>query len=795
MPERTDHKKLLRPVVLSAVMVAVAALAVVLLLRREPMPASPQAGFQQLLKKKAIVKPNIVLISLDTTRADHLPIYGYDQVKTPHLERLARRGIVFEQCVTVSPFTLPAHCTIMTGLYPTFHGVRLNGNTALSEKHDTMAKAMNRMGYACGAFIGAFVLDGRWGLKTGFSHYDDDFDLNKYKQIDLGLVQRSASRVVDSAIAWLDTRKEKPFFAWLHLYDPHIPYEPPEPFRSKYGGRGPAGLYDGEIAAMDAQIGRFYDWLDENGLTANTILVLVGDHGEGLGEHQESTHGYYIYDYAVRVPLLIVTPFSRFQNRRSREQVRTIDLLPTVAEMASATLMNPIHGRSLLPLFYADSESIKRPAYCESMAPQMQYGWSPLYAWRQYPDKYIDAPRAELYDLRNDPGETNNIRLRRFPRAKEYKRKLEKLMAETSRNAPTTEAADLDQDTIRRLATLGYMGSFLPPNTSTGKAAVADPKDKIEIFEAVSKASELSFNEKFAEVVERLEEVLKKDPEVIQARLVLSNAYTKLQRPADAKAQLDAILKLDANHIQALISMANILRNEGLYQDVISLCRKALNVDPSSTQALALLGNALMDCREYNKALPNLRKAAEIQPKLTQYQQNLAACYIFLKQYTEAEKILKTINREHPKFPLVHFHLGLVAEEQGDLPLAESAYQRELECHPQSVPARFNLGKLLLKKGDSDGYMAQMNEVVRLAPTMAEGYLFLARGQLRDPTAELSVVQANVEMGLKNAHSPDLKALGWYLLADIYSRKRQPELMREALRKANHFKSLQESKT
>jgi arylsulfatase A-like enzyme/Tfp pilus assembly protein PilF len=761
-----------------------------LFLGREPAPASPRAGFLRLLKKNGIRQPNIVLITLDTTRADHLPMYGYDGLRTPQLDRLARRGLVFEQCVTASPFTLPSHCTIMTGLYPTYHGVRINGDTALSEKHETMASALGRRGYDCGAFIGAFVLDGRWGLKQGFGEYNDDFDLNKYKQLDLGLVQRPSREVVDAAISWLSQRKQKPFFAWLHLYDPHIPYDPPEPYRSEYSGHGPAGLYDGEIAAMDAQIGRFYDWLDENDLTDNTILVLVGDHGEGLGEHNESTHGYYIYDYVVHVPLLIVTPFAAFQNQRRSQQVRTIDLMPTVEEMAGIAPGKNLHGRSLLPLFYARGENEKRPAYSESMAPQIQYGWSPLYALRQYPYKYIDAPRAEFYDLKNDPGENSDIRRSQFSKAREYKKILDQLIAATSRDAPKAEAANLDQETVRRLATLGYLGSRAPAQAAASGVKLADPKDKIAIFEAVSKSQELSFNEKFAEAATLLETVLQKDPEVIQARLTLANAYIKLQRPLDAKNNLDAVLKQDANHIQALILMASVLRDENRFQDMISLCQKALSVDPKSTQALSLLGNAYMDQKEYRQALPFLQQAAGIQPKLTQYQQSLAACFIFLKQYADAERILNIIERDYPKFPLVNFHLGLVADEQGDLVRAEIGYRKEIEFFPKSVPARFNLGKLLLKKGAFDGYMTEMNEIIKLAPEMAEGYLFLARGQLRDPAADLTVVQANVEKGLTNARTPDLLALGWFLMADIYDRRHQPAKVREALDKANHYQSL-----
>ena len=240
---------------------------------------------------------------------------------------------------------------------------------------------------------------------------------------------------------------------------------------------------------MDAQIGRFYDWLDENDLTDNTILILVGDHGEGLGEHNESTHGYYIYDYVVHVPLLIVTPFAPFQNRRRPEQVRTIDLLPTVEEMVGIAPGKNLHGRSLLPLFYSEGESEKRPAYSESMAPQIQYGWSPLYALRQYPYKYIDAPRAEFYDLKNDPGENSDLRLRQFRQGQG----IQKDTGKTDRRYRPQRA----QDRSGRPGPGNHAPPGHPGLRGLGLAArkplpsgakLADPKDKIAIFEAVSKS-------------------------------------------------------------------------------------------------------------------------------------------------------------------------------------------------------------------------------------------------------------------------------------------------------------------
>jgi arylsulfatase A-like enzyme len=212
---------------------------------------------------------------LDTTRADHLGVYGYADAETPNTDALARRGVLFTQAMSVAPLTLPAHTSIMTGTYPTYHGVRVNGNTAVGQAQTTIAETLSERGYATGAWVAAFVLDGRWGLNQGFDVYDDHFDLGKYKHLDLGAVQRPANEVVDAALKWLEAHKQGPFFAWVHLYDPHTPYEPPEPFRSKYEGRGLRGLYDGEIAFADQQVGRCLSWLRTQGIEDRTVVFVA----------------------------------------------------------------------------------------------------------------------------------------------------------------------------------------------------------------------------------------------------------------------------------------------------------------------------------------------------------------------------------------------------------------------------------------------------------------------------------------------------------------------------------------
>jgi arylsulfatase A-like enzyme len=229
-------------------------------------PADTPAALERRWAGLGVDKPNVVLITLDTTRADHLGCYGYPLPTSPNADALAARGVLFANASSVAPLTQPAHSSILTGMQPTYHGVRVNGATALGQSQEALAEVLSPRGYETGAFVGAFVLDGRWGLNQGFGHYDDRFDLKKYKHLDLGTVQRPGNEVMDAALAWLEGRKQGPFFAWIHLYDAHTPYEPPEPFLSKLGGRGLVGLYDGEIAFADEQVGRLSYWLRASGI-------------------------------------------------------------------------------------------------------------------------------------------------------------------------------------------------------------------------------------------------------------------------------------------------------------------------------------------------------------------------------------------------------------------------------------------------------------------------------------------------------------------------------------------------
>jgi arylsulfatase A-like enzyme/predicted Zn-dependent protease len=718
--------------------------------------------------------------------------------------------VLFEDAITPSAFTLPSHSSILTGLYPTYHGVRLNGGSALADVHTTLAERLADSGYRCGAFVGAFVLDGRWGLEQGFEHYDDDFDLAGDQRLDLSGVQRPANEVVDAALGWLGEDDQRPFFSWVHFYDPHTPYDPPEPYRSRLGGEKARALnadedavpdsqahrlrkwldeqnalYDGEIAFADSQIGRLLQWLDDRGIADDTIVVVIGDHGEALGSHGETEHGYFVYDYAVRVPCVVKMPDSGFSGVRVRQQVRTIDILPTVLDLVGVEGPAKVHGESLLALVAEPDRESASFAYSESMAPSLQYGWGALYSLRTSDYKFIEAPRSELYDLRVDPGESVNVLNDQPDVAEALRAELDRIREESAAGAPETQQANLDEQTLSMLAALGYVGG-----ESTGREGedLADPKDTLHLFQAVGIAAQLISEDDHAGAVRQLEGVLAEDPLVPQARLLLATSYRKVGRNDDAKALLDEFLRDDPDSVQALIAMASILAEEGKLEEVLAISKRALAVDDRNAQAYELMAGVYMGANDHRSAMPLLQKVVEIQPKLTRSRNNLAACLVGLGELDEAQTMLADIIAEYPKFPLAHFHLGLLYEERGQLEDARAEYAAEVEFHPKSVVARFNLGNLLYRVGEVEAAEEEMRVLIEEAPDKPRAYLYLARIVLAE-RQDLGEVERLARTGLDLTEANDLKALGYYLLADVYQRQGRQQELQQVLEKAQFHRS------
>ena len=710
---------------------------------------------------------NVLLITLDTTRADHIGAYGYAKAKTPALDGLAKEGVLFEQCITPTAYTLPSHSSIMTGLYPPAHGVRVNGEAALPDSNLTLAERLTAKGYRTAAFIGAFVLDGRWGISQGFQHYDDNFKLGQDQRLNLSRVRRPGNQVVDAALQWLKQPRAQPFFAWVHLYDAHAPYNP---------------SYDGAISFADSQVGRLLSAVDKS----KTIIIVVADHGEGLGDHGEDEHGYFIYDYAVHVPLIVRIPDVSAQ--RIAPQVRTIDIAPTVLDLVAGEIPKDVQGASLMPLMQGRREPL-RYAYSESVATKLQYGWAGLYGLRTPEYKFIQAPRSELYDLKKDPTEAANALDANRRVALQLRDELAKVRDESDRRAPKVQEANVDAETMRKLASLGYLGGGSSAASATkDESGLADPKDKLRLYDSVGYAAGLIYKDDFQQAARVLEIVLKDDPNIPQAQLLLVSAYRKTGHTDKAKAILDQYLKRDPANMPALIAMAEILEDEGRDDDVLAICRQALAKDNRNARAYEIMADVYMNRNDHRDALPLLRKVVDIQPKLTRSKNNLAAALIGVGDLPEAEQLLDQITKSYPKFPLAHYNLGLLRERQGRAAEAKAAYEAEVTNYPKSVAPRFNLGDLLLRSGDPRGAEEQMRVLIRDDPQGPRQYLLLARVLLDQP-GKLPEVESLAQAGLDRAKEADLKALGYFLLADVYSREGRRRELDDAVRKGQYYRS------
>lgn len=414
-----------------------------------------------------LVRPSgLVMITLDTTRADRLPPYGFVGVATPAIDRLATEGVVFDNVESVAPLTLPAHASIFTGLYPQHHGVRDNVAPPLDPAHRTLAQILHTRGFRTAAFVGSMVLGRDRGLASGFEVYNDGGRADSAPPR-----RRPASDVVDDACAWIRDIDDAPFFLWVHLYDAHASQTLPLEYRRAYGDN-----YEGAIAYMDTQIARLLDAMRQQHLLARSAIVVAGDHGESLGEHGEREHGIFVYEGATHVPLIVHG--AGVTAKRVNTVTSLVDVLPTVLDLLGITLPGIIDGRSLAPALRGVAVP-DRTVYAESMYPK-RFGWAPLRMIRDGNLKYIDAPRPELYDLRTDSWEQRNLAAARPATVADMRAQLAVLAAET--RAEQTARPALEPETLRGLAALGYV--------SPGRAAVAippddggaDPKDHIHLF-------------------------------------------------------------------------------------------------------------------------------------------------------------------------------------------------------------------------------------------------------------------------------------------------------------------------
>jgi len=598
-------------------------------------------------------RPNLLLVTIDTLRADHVGAYGAALARTPTVDRLAAEGTRFETAIASAPLTLPSHASILTGLYPPHHGVRYNGVSRLRPSFETLTERLRDAGYATGAVVGSYVLAGKYGLDQGFEHYDDDTRSRGDP------AERPASEVTDGALAWLEGA-ERPFFLWVHYYDPHKEYAPPPPFATHFAGRP----YDGEIAYVDSQLGRLLEALTARGELDETLIAVTSDHGESLGEHAELTHSYSLYDAVLAVPLVFHGPGVP-PARVVKGVVRTVDVAPTLSSLLDLAPLGESDGADLSPLWSDSSPPSNRLAFAETLATRLEHGWSPLFAIRTPSHHYVRAPRPELYELASDPGQLHN-QLEIQPEAK----MAGALDAEIARIlADEVDAAEqvVDDDSRDQLRSLGY----LIPERELPETGI-DPKDGLLALRDLDiEAGDAAFSRH----------------DLVRAEAIFSRIVERLPGSAYARAML-ALCYLQTGQAPKAIPHLEMAR------------RLSPELGDHYT---ALLGDALLLTGDLDAALEAYRKAARMNPENPNAQIGLMLGALRGGSIAEAEAHAArarqiTLDRGGG----AHLHIGRNWERLGELDRARVSFEHALALDPGSPLAHLDLAIVLVRLGHFD---------------------------------------------------------------------------------------------
>lgn len=618
-------------------------------------------------------KPNLLLITIDTLRADRLGCYGRKDARTPNLDALAQKSLLFEIAVSQAPLTLPSHTSLLTGKYPYQHGVRDNAGR-LSESEVTLSEILKENGYHTYAAIGGFPLDHRFGLNQGFDIYNDELPHQRHRPLDFG-----SERPADAVVAAVENLKiAAPYFLWVHFYDPHAPY--------LHGG------YEGEIAFVDSQIGKLLARLP----LQNTIIAVAGDHGESLGEHKEWTHRIFIYDSTLRVPFFIVVPGAKPE--RIRQQARLIDFAPTVLSLMQIKTTAQMNG-VVLP------SKTQQPAIVESMFPSLQLGWSALIGVRTDEWKFIEAPRPELYDLKNDPLETSNLYSRNMDTAE----RLRALLPSGSVKAP---AAPVDPETAERLASLGYV-------SGGASAGNADPKDMIPVWNEIEKAVDLKATESQTAIT-GLEKARHIDPHNPMVLNLLAEKYAEAGQWKPAEQILSDLLKRDPANPLALSRLARLDLHTNRPGEARKNADKLLAISPDSAEAHLAGAEACLALNETLCAQQHLESVLKIDPLDDESRVDLANLYLQDQKVADAEKQFGMVLQKDPSNVQSLNGLATIAYQRKKYRESETQLQKALKLQPADPQTKMNLALVYSQTGRATEAASLYKEILASNQTPAE---------------------------------------------------------------------------
>ncbi len=589
------------------------------------------ACFGMLAAAKSAPTVNVVVITIDTLRADHLGCYGYKLIRTPHIDALASESVRFLRAYTPVPVTLPAHTVIFTGTYPTLSGMHDFSGNKLNPNQPTLATVLKQQGYVTGAVIGSAVLDSRFGLNQGFDFYYDHFDFNRLQESNLEEMERPGNVVADLALDWLGKNYHSKFFLWMHLYDPHFPYRPPAPFSEQYKDRP----YDGEIAFADAQVGRLIAFLKAKDLYRNTLIVLSGDHGESLGEHGEKTHGFFIYNATLHIPVIIHLPQAPAA-KTVLELVSLADLMPTILHALKVEVPAQVQGRSLLAWMTPKKDVNSRNLYAETFLPRLHFNWSELRSVETANYQFIDAPKPELYDLSKDPGETLNLYAEKKAVADELRARLNKLIQQYSANQELAEQTGLDPALMERLKSLGYAGFSGGGNSATKASSLPDPKDRIQIYELISDAIADSQHGKYDSSAQKLTTALKAEETSVPAHYLLGLNYYRLRDFPKAVDEFQRVLQLSPDYALAVFQLGLAFARIGDFDQAIKMLQHALELDGTNFSAAYNLGAAYARKQMAPEAAAAFRETVRIAPEYAPGHRALGELLLYQGQVDES---------------------------------------------------------------------------------------------------------------------------------------------------------------
>lgn len=645
-------------------------------------------------RNAANANTSVILITIDTLRADHVGCYGAQGVKTPTLDGLARDGVVFEHALSQVPLTWPSHAVILTGTYPFQNGVQDFTGQPLDPQIRSVAQAFKQSGYSTGAVVSAFVLDRSWGLARGFDLYDDAFSAKTFAIKDAGLVDRRAGESVQKAIAWLAKTPHRPFFLWLHLYDPHSPYDPPEPYRTEYRSH----LYDGEIAYADHELGNLITWLKEHRLYDSSLIVALSDHGESLGEHGEDEHGFFVYNSTMHIPLIVKPPAQRhIPPGRKSEPVETAAVAPTLLQLAglqaSGNAADLIYSQfHTQPLSVGDekAKSANESAYSETFYPFSSFGWSPLHAVESSRFHYIEAPTPELYDLTADPAEMHNIAAEQPAALAVLKEKLQAVLSRHPFDRGGGIQASLSPDAQEKLRALGYFGFRAAVSGDALQRGLADPKDKLWEFNSILKAQD-AFQRKEDDRAEALlTAVQEKDPQIYVIPFLLGESALRRQNWERAADQLERCLKLNPNFDNAMTALARALAKLNRSDEARNWLEKATKSNPQNYQAWYQIG--LLDgASNASAAQSAFKKTIEIQPNFSGGQRELGISLFQQQDYASAAPHLEKAIELGLEDARLHNFLGICYNHTNRSEKAITQFHTAIKMDPNLAEAHLNM--------------------------------------------------------------------------------------------------------